>query len=38
MMTSMKEFPNADILPSASLVGADRPKFVPPAMRFYTGD
>jgi arylsulfatase len=38
MMKSMKEFPNTDILPSPALVGVDRPKFVPPAMRFYTGD
>jgi hypothetical protein len=38
MMKSMKEFPNTDILPSAALVGVDRPRFVPPAMRFYTGD
>jgi hypothetical protein len=38
LMTSMKEFPNTDILPSPALVGIDRPKFVPPAVRFYTGD
>jgi hypothetical protein len=38
MMTSMKEFPNTDILQSPALVGVERPKFVPPAMRFYTAD
>ena len=35
---SMKDFPNAEILPSPALVGVDRPKFVPPPIRFYTGD
>ena len=38
MMKSMKEFPNIAILNSPALVGVDRPKFVPPPMRFYTGD
>jgi arylsulfatase len=38
MITSMKEFPNTDILQSPALVGVERPKFVPPAMRFYTAD
>ena len=38
MMKSMKEFPNDDILPSPALVGVERPKFVPPAVHFYTGD
>ena len=38
MMKSMKDFPNIAILNSPALVGVDRPKFVPPPMRFYTGD
>jgi hypothetical protein len=38
MVKSMKDFPNADILASPALVGVERPKFMAPAVRFYTGD
>jgi hypothetical protein len=38
LVKSMREFPNTPIQQSPALVGVERPEFVAPPVRFYTGD